>query len=694
MRILIEEYQYKVSEVHDVVKGIDALENIEGKVSIHYVGYYYNALLDDCVFILPKVLLRDVDGVELAFGKYLPSDIVNPDGQEVLTKDERDFIYGFAVWIYRAIVVYKNGKNNDSTIVYQKKINQVGNGSKRKSNTFLDILLSLIQFNKDNKSFFFFVLKNLHAGYNKINWTRTISTTTAIIQDGNAIYLNPVNKKRIVNFDEELLVIFFSILNYIGDKYGFPKEINCNFDLITGRQFEKYLNGYGRVRLNQIKYKYFSDKALLLWKLCYAFFDKSHQIFVNTNQKEYLLVKSFHIVFEAIIDALVGDNPLPDGMDKKQEDGKIVDHLFTAKSLIESETSNTYYIGDSKYYKMGNELGKESVYKQYTYARNVIQWNINIFNDGKTPSSGIKLRDDETEGYNIIPNFFISATMDEKYRYNIDGIKETDRKNNRYMSKQFQNRLFDRDTLLLFHYDVNFLFVLSLYARNNKGELKEWKENIRSKFRTEIQNWLQQDFEFYAMRPLPSVDVKEYMETHFRQVLGKVYTPFEEEDIFSLALDKKEQKSNEALLEELGKSFVVKKCSLGTNPHDILPNEDEIIVVPSGSEERNILTCMVRKTDEAFKTFAEHKGKTYIMEKIPSINLMGIKYLLPMVGGMIDGYYEVLRIGITEKDGKPALRIRIGEYHRLGEKWVQIYGIKMQPGELISLNYTLNMYNN
>ncbi len=694
MRILIEEYQYKVSEVHDVVKGIDALENIEGKVSIHYVGYYYNALLDDCVFILPKVLLRDVDGVELAFGKYLPSDIVNPDGQEVLTKDERDFIYGFAVWIYRAIVVYKNGKNNDSTIVYQKKINQVGNGSKRKSNTFLDILLSLIQFNKDNKSFFFFVLKNLHAGYNKINWTRTISTTTAIIQDGNAIYLNPVNKKRIVNFDEELLVIFFSILNYIGDKYGFPKEINCNFDLITGRQFEKYLNGYGRVRLNQIKYKYFSDKALLLWKLCYAFFDKSHQIFVNTNQKEYLLVKSFHIVFEAIIDALVGDNPLPDGMDKKQEDGKIVDHLFTAKSLIESETSNTYYIGDSKYYKMGNELGKESVYKQYTYARNVIQWNINIFNDGKTPSSGIKLRDDETEGYNIIPNFFISATMDEKYRYNIDGIKETDRKNNRYMSKQFQNRLFDRDTLLLFHYDVNFLFVLSLYARNNKGEQKEWKENIRSKFRTEIQNWLQQDFEFYAMRPLPSVDVKEYMETHFRQVLGKVYTPFEEEDIFSLALDKKEQKSNEALLEELGKSFVVKKCSLGTNPHDVLPNEDEIIVYPSGSDERNILTCMVRKTDEAFKTFAEHKGKTYIMEKIPSINLMGIKYLLPMVGGMIDGYYDVLRIGITEKDGKPALRIRIGEYHSIGEKWVQIYGIKMQPGELISLNYTLNMYNN
>lgn len=591
-------------------------------------------------------------------------------------------------------MVYKNDKSNDSTIVYQKMINQVGGSSKRKSNTFLDILLSLIQFNKDNKSFFFFVLKNLHSGLNKINWTRTISTTSAIIQDGNAIYLNPVNKKRKINFDEELLVIFFSILNYIGDTYGFPKDINCNFDLIKGKQFEKYRNGYGKVRLNQIKYKYFSDKALQLWKLCYAFFDKSHQIFVSTSQKEYLLVKSFHIVFEAIIDALVGDNPLPDGMEKKQEDGKIVDHLFTAKSLINDQSSNTYYIGDSKYYKMGNELRKESIYKQYTYARNVIQWNLDIFNSGKKPASGIKLRDDETEGYNIIPNFFISATMDEKYRYAIDGIKETDRKNNRYMSKHFQNRLFDRDTLLLFHYDVNFLFVLSLYARNNKGEQDLWKENIRAKFCIEIRNWLQQDFNFYAMCPLPSVNVKEYVETHFRQVLGKVYTPFEEENIFSLALDKKYEKDNEALLAELRKSFIVKECSLGTDPRDVLPEESHVPVITTGSDEKDIFTCVVRKTDHDFIAFAQHKGKVFIVEKIPSFNLMSIKYLLPMVGGKIDGYYDVVRIGFTEKDGKPALRLRLGEYHSLGDKWVQIYGIKMQPGELISLNYTIKMYTN
>ena len=604
MRILIEEYQYNVSDVHDVLYGIDPMENVEGKVSIHYVGYYYNPLLGDCVFILPKVLLRDVDGKELAFGKYQPYDIINPEGQEKLTKEERDFLYGFAVWIYRAIVVYKNDKSNDSTIVYQKMINQVGGSSKRKSNTFLDILLSLIQFNKDNKSFFFFVLKNLHSGLNKINWTRTISTTSAIIQGGDAIYLNPVNKKRKINFDEELLVIFFSILNYIGDTYGFPKEINCNFDLIRGKQFEKYRNGYGKVRLNQIKYKYFSDKALQLWKLCYAFFDKSHHIYVNTSQKEYLLVKSFHIVFEAIIDALVGDNPLPDGMDKKQEDGKIVDHLFTAKSLINDESSNTYYIGDSKYYKMGNELGKESIYKQYTYARNVIQWNLDIFNSGRKPESGIKLRDDETEGYNIIPNFFISATMDEKFRYAIDGIKETDRKNNRYISKQFQNRLFDRDTLLLFHYDVNFLFVVALYGRNGQGEKKVWRDKVRKMFRKEIQQMLNSKFDFYVVTAKEGVSGVEYIQDHFQQLLGKIFTPYDDrgtQRYYSLALDNGEQFAGEnaTILSQLKDSFYVVPCKLGDDPKTLLPEVAPLvegIQVPSSFLTMHYLERYLDKT--------------------------------------------------------------------------------------------------
>ena len=302
MRILIEEYQYNVADVKNILQGIDALENVEGRVSIHYVGYYYNTLLKDCVFILPKVLLKDVDGKERVFGKYRPEDIANLDVKNPLEPEERKFIYKFAVWIYRAIVVFKNDKRNDTDIVYHQKIAQVGTGSRRLSNTFLDILLSLIQFNRDNQSFFFFIVKNQHSGLNKINWTRTIASSNAIVQNGQPIYLNPVNKKRHINFDEELLIIFFSILNYIGDTYGFPKEICCQYQLITGKRFETYINGFGKTHLHQIKYKYFSDKALQLWNLCYAFFEQSKQVYVSTDRREYLLVKNFYIVFEAIID--------------------------------------------------------------------------------------------------------------------------------------------------------------------------------------------------------------------------------------------------------------------------------------------------------------------------------------------------------------------------------------------------------
>lgn len=707
MRILIEEYQYNVADVKDILQGIDALENVEGRVSIHYVGYYYNTLLKDCVFILPKVLLKDIDGEERVFGKYHPKDIANLDVKNPLEPEERNFIYKFAVWVYRAIVVFKNGKCNDTDIVYHQKIAQVGTGSRRLSNTYLDILLSLIQFSRDNQSFFFFIVKNQHSGLNKINWTRTIASSNAIVRNGQPIYLKPVNKKRRINFDEELLIIFFSILNYIGDTYGFPKEICCQYQLITGKRFETYINGFGKTRLHQIKYKYFSDKALQLWNLCYAFFEQSKQVYVSTDRREYLLVKNFYIVFEAIIDELVGDNPLPDGMDKRQEDGKIVDHLFTAASLTESVHSQngtdarlTYYIGDSKYYKMGHELGRESVYKQYTYARNVVQWNLNIFNGlNKTvKTSHVRLRDERTEGYEIIPNFFISAKMDENFDYGNDGIEKTDRENNKHKNVQFMNRLFDRDTMLLFHYDVNFLYVLSLYARDNESQKARWKSKIRDRFRSEIQEWLQKDYDFYAMRAKPGVDDAAYIKTHFQQVLGKMYAPFaQDKHIYSLALERSDQYNaeNDALLSELRQHFFVKPCALGRDPLEVLPKVSTVGtgIMPTCAGEKNVLTCLVRKTDDNFKNYFKHNGKSYIMERIPAINLMGVKYLLPMVGGMIDGYYEIERMAFVDNKGVPGLRLRLGNYHNIGDKWVHIYRTKMQPGELISLDYTMKMYN-
>lgn len=631
MRILIEGHQYEVSKIKDIMHGIDALETVEGYVSVSYVGYYYNTRLKDCVFILPKVLLQDVGSQEMVFGKYKPEDIMDLTEVNPLTDTEKDFIYKFSVWIYRAIVVY-HAHNREEGIIYHKKIAEVGQGKNRMSNTFLDILLSLIQFNKDNRDFFMFTLKNLHSGNNKINWTRTIATTQAIVQQNNPIYLNPVNKKRLVNFDEELLVIYYSILHYISEHYGFSIELNCNFDLIKGNRFEMYLKQYGRTRLLQIKYKYFSDKALKLWKLCFAFFDNARNIYVNTELKEYLLTKNFNIVFEAIIDELVGQHPLPDGMQKKQDDGKIIDHMYTAKSLIENEHKSTYYIGDSKYYKLGTEIGRESIYKQYTYARNVIQWNLDIWGRGEVPESGIKLRDDLTEGYNIIPNFFISAKMDPNFSYQNTGIERTDKKHDHYKSTHFSNRLFDRDTLLLFHYDVNFLYVLSLYARNNKGQKAKWRNRIREKFTEEIQQWLQEDYAFYAMKPLPGEVARAYFEQHFKQVLGKVYSPYNINDVYSLALDKADA-DNEELIKELRKHFQIEPCSLGTDPLSVLRDDASYGINDEAIDRNGVLMVMMENYGiKSAKFLAQGRiaiGLKYTRESMDIVsNLKNIGYIL------------------------------------------------------------------
>ena len=615
MRILIEEYQYEYEDVYDVLKGLGVLQDVEGKVSLSYVGYYFNDNPDvnDCVFILPKVLLEGEFGKEKVFGHIEPKDLINADECKDLTSEEHTFIYNLSVWIYRAITVFRDhefdrvedGKRQSSIVLY-KQAPTMGHTRKRKANTFLDVLLTLQEWNKRNESFVMFIVKNLHSGYNKINWTRTISRSQAVIQESTSgtrrqdvSYLNPINKKRQINFDEELLIIYYSILQHMHDEYGFPVRINVNFSLIQGEKFKRYINGYGKRRLKQIKYKYFSDKALELWELCYAFFDRPDNIMLNVDQREYLLVKSFHIVFEAIIDELIaGDQTLPKEL-KDQPDGKRVDHIYQYQELTNNATDDhIYYIGDSKYYKRGNSLGKESVYKQFTYARNVIQWNIDLFNDGKAEDRNghVKLRDDVTEGYNIIPNFFISANQNvlqpEDDIKLIDSDKEAgQRRQQYYLSRQFENRLFDRDTFLLAHYDVNFLFVIALYGRNHQSSKVAWRNKVRKMFRKEIQQMLKDNFEFYAMTAHADVNADTYIKENFQTLLGKVYHPFEnregsDQQYFSLALRKPEKESNpevsakisnenEVVMFALRQAFYIAKCPLGvdpkTLPEDVMP---------------------------------------------------------------------------------------------------------------------------
>ena len=93
MKLLIEEHQYSTNLVRPILSGLYTPSDIEETVQVKYVGYYFNPTLNDCVFILPKVLLDENDK---AFGKYHPEDLIDLEENEKLEKDKRLNLFIFS----------------------------------------------------------------------------------------------------------------------------------------------------------------------------------------------------------------------------------------------------------------------------------------------------------------------------------------------------------------------------------------------------------------------------------------------------------------------------------------------------------------------------------------------------------------------------------------------------------------------
>lgn len=743
MLLFIEGYPYNLNAtvresltVRDILKDVVSIPAKEDTCSFEYVGYCYSKAAQDVLFFLPKVVLTGEQNEEseddTIFGAS-PQEIIDFDSDKVKSKfteagckEYKEFLSTLSIWIYRTISVYRQHYNDN--ILESKEYQAESRGRKQKHNTLLDVIIALRDFNRDNQDYFTFIAKNIHSGYNKIHWNKTIISSQAIIQNGRPIYINPVNRKKMVNFDEELLVIYFSILNYIRDIHGFSFEINLQYQLISPDKLKQtYIKrNLGCRRLKQIKYKYFSDKALRIWDLCYAFFDREYKISMNRQAEDFLLAKDFEHIFEVMVDTLVGGNDkqnLPKEL-TEQRDGKLVDHMFVGQGLIEQSdktTEQTYYIGDSKYYKRSKndrtQLGDKSIYKQYTYAKNVIQWNMNLFLDGENKGGQPQLRDTLTEGYNLIPNFFISARIPNRRNggsrfLSFDDKELKSQDSGIQLNRQFENRLFDRDTLLLCHYDVNFLYIVSLYGRDNKSSQTVWREYVRKEFRSKIQETLNRLYTFRTLQPRAGMDCYQFIQDNFQRLNGKLYRPKENGNYLILALMKNDEPSmwtalkvkpeaisketvqNQELLDSLQSHFYVSKpFDLETDFHvDDIENTGTLEKIPK-PEVRNILTGFVRASDKNLDDFLNHAPKTYTMERIPtSINVMDIEYFLPMIKGKIDGYYKVDKVYFGSVQKRPCLKLNLSTYIPLGEAQVSIYRSKMQPGELISFGSMAQLY--
>lgn len=573
MKILIEQYGYDKERLIHIIDPHYFTELREGKAKIPYVGYFLSNRCKDVVFILPKVFI--IDGK--AFGEYEPEDIID---FETLKQEHQANVFSLSVWVYRAIKLYfqRKEKTGEESEIMQNVVSHQG----PRSETMIDIILSLLKFNKEHKNLFTYITRLKHSGINKIHWQKTISQTQALIQSNTPVYLNPRTKQKTINFDEELIVLFYSVLNYLDQEFKFNVRSTFGYDLLKPETIQSMIDSGKGVRvLRQNRRKYFTDEMVQLWNLLFTFFEQSQYVQSKDNDDEQaMLVREFNLVFEDMIDSLIGDNNLDSGL-KAQKDGKIIDHIYRDNSLIEDK-KQIYFIGDSKYYKDDNDIGPNSIYKQFTYAKNVIQYNIDFFNRNQEAfeRENLQYRDSTTEGYNITPNFFIRGHLqaDQLNNYsdaNLQLEPMSDGKNYR-ISYHFENRLFDRDTLILQTYNINFLFVLACYVQGAGDNTQK----LRSTFRENIKSVLQSQYDFYAIKPKVQDEAEQFLHDNFQQVLGKVFAPYvSQTNCIALALDKKTD--NSATLELIDKYYYrheILQDKLDVDPETLFDTKEQTTV--------------------------------------------------------------------------------------------------------------------
>ncbi|RCR71488.1 LlaJI family restriction endonuclease [Larkinella punicea] len=520
MTILVEAYAYQPTDLDGLIDSLDRTPAPGGRVKLNYVGYLAEAGQKKSVIILPKVFLN---ASRTLLGGYSPEQLLTLHEPEsavyktLKTEGKLDFLFRFSVWLYRAIRQFRQ-RHPESDLPERAALLDVSDAGDTALSE-LELVMALVRFHRDNNSLLTYIKRFNTAQRHTVSWSRTVSRQQPILQNGRPVYTEPVVKQKHVQYDEELLVLYLSTLDHLQQQYGFRLELNPLYERLSARAFAQFQKRATR-RLKEIRSRYFSDKLVRVWTLLYQYYDRQERLRSGKPFRELLLVRDFNIVFEDMIDYLLSDpkEKLPTKL-KDQPDGKRVDHIYAYRDLIRPDVDQIYHIGDSKYYKAENEVGDASVFKQFTYARNVIQHNIDLLNRGLVLDP-LRYRDDLTEGYNPTPNFFISALV-EDLDFSRDGLVfRKDYDHNRH----FENRLFDRDTLLLQAYNINFLYVLNAYVAGNKAGREGFRKTARSQFRERMVGYLNEHYDFFTLTPKSST-LEAFVSRHFRQLIGRLYRP-------------------------------------------------------------------------------------------------------------------------------------------------------------------------
>lgn len=520
IKVFFEGYTYSSELIKDCIgEKNPGRFFLSGRKGVNAVGYFYDSDKKTDVFLLPKAFCvskpSSPDGKSTeapdeassnqestdddidekpensdngwAFGVSI-RDLVNwCSGKSRVTekwKNLADFVDECPIWIVRALDKYAKEKVRKDTIPPELVIH--GDEQGRTLPSLVNEILDLFRKNRD---YYVFLKVKSRSGQNRPDWPRTMRRSQAWLSGKpgkrKPVYLDLRSHVKRIDYDEELMVLFLSTVAHLKRKGWTRVELDVPYNLLSEGEYERLLESQGDDnlgvrRLRRMRNNYFNDRMLEIWHLMMAWFRRVSA--VRNGYPDMLIATSFQVVFEAMVDELFGGGAkLPKNL-KAQKDGKRIDHIFAHDALFQPG-KKIWYIGDSKYYRLTEspsgegplvkDFGDKSYFKQFTYAKNVIQEMVNRINDPKRKGKreddcGVdpaNYRDEETEGYAPTPNFFVSGIVKEGYTLEepkFDLVTPVDQ--GKMESCHFPDRLFDRDTLLLQQYNINFLYVLASYV--------------------------------------------------------------------------------------------------------------------------------------------------------------------------------------------------------------------------------------
>jgi len=519
MRILIEGERYPLDLLEEILDNQRFHIDFDSEGVINHVGYFHSFELEEVIYFLPKVFIWN----KLVFGQFELIELATEKVEVSLKHDENfHWIRHLLILFYKSLVEYKKRLPFSEIIEKQLSI-ELNSNLGNQEYTFLDLMLSFLNFYKKHQILTVFqTLESRSKQAKKVNWSKTIRKTQPVFnKESQPVYTQIYNKRKVRNREEELIIIFLSILNHFKKAHQLPIKISSNFQLYKGLRFV-WLQKNGLKALRKIKYKYFSDTLKRMYRLCELYLSKIDTSSIRKRKSEYITVENYNLVFEDMVDKLFTDELENNEIQKlkQNKDGKIIDHLFEYQSIIDD--SHIFYIGDSKYYKTDNEAKGRSLYKQFIYAKNVIQFHINLLNDGKLRD--LRYRDELTEGYNISPNFFIygSVPTDKMQGIIIDFDNPNLKAKEVKLSYHFKNRLFDRDTLFVHQYEMNFLFILKAYTSRQQYVIQQFRNETKAEFRQNFIDYFNNNSSYrFFVKSFSTEELKQFVSINFRALNGR-----------------------------------------------------------------------------------------------------------------------------------------------------------------------------